>query len=252
MSFSFGSFAATGFGLNITSRQVYDAPAYDLTSVDVPGKSGNVLIPQNRFKNKIISYRGYLVTAGFAGDTDWEKMSSAAVELKGKLLAGSGEYQRLSDSYDLSYVRQAYVESIKITPVQDQPFGAEVEVTFNAKPFMWDAFSGSTTITNGSTTLTNPYYFESLPKIEITPGTGLMNFTVNGETWTINGTYIGVVGDAEEMEWYSVDQYGEPVALINNKVSGPTPFPVLTSGANTVGITSGITSLKISPRWRTL
>ena len=40
MSFSFGNFASGTFGLNITSRQVYDAPVYDLTSVDVPGKSG--------------------------------------------------------------------------------------------------------------------------------------------------------------------------------------------------------------------
>ena len=178
-------------------------------------------------------------------------MSAAAVELKGKLLSGSGDYQELRDSYDFGYVRQAYVENIKITPVQDQPFGAEVEVTFNAKPFMTQS-GGSAVITSGTTTLTNPFYFDALPKLIIELGAGNHKFTVNGDTWTITSSGVYAVCDPEAMEWYSADLQLDFVELINNKVSGPTPFPVLTTGANTVGITSGISELRIYPNWRTL
>ena len=255
MSFIFYGFISDNEGLNITSRQVYDAPVYDVTAIEVVGRSGDLLIPQNRFKNKKIVYKGFLKASDFSGSTDWERLSNASQNLKGRLLRDPGEYKSLRDDYDPGMERMAYVEDIKITPIFDRPVGAEVEIIFNAQPFMYVRETTPTVLESGSVTLMNPYFFDSLPLLELEMSDSLASFSVNGETWTIlNQVSRTVYCDAQEMEWYA-ERNGEFEGLINNKVSGPTPFPTFKgkpSPNNVITIGGGISRILISPRWRTL
>lgn len=97
------------------------------------------------------------------------------------------------------------------------------------------------------TTLSNPTPFESHPLIEVT-GNGTVEFADVTITIDNSDTTEPVFIDCEVMEaWAEVDGQIESrnsiVTMDNNN------FPVLPVGASTVYADSGITSLRVKPRW---
>lgn len=252
MSFTFNAIDSDNMGFNITSRKVYNAPEYDVTSVEVPGRSGNVLIPQGRFKNKKVSYTGFLIADTFAGQTKAERLSNGLRRLKGFLLRSPGEYKPLTDDYDPGFTRYAYVDGeIAISDILDRPEGAELTITFDCKPFLYATsvyYDGPSPIT-----LENPYNFESNPEIYIalSSSTGTMKIS-KGTTTLGTWTFTGASGNRfhwvpEDMEW--IDNSDN---LVNNKVStNGSNIPYLPTGTSKIELT-GIGSFTIYPNWRTL
>lgn len=140
MSFIFNGVSSDTMKFNVTSRQVYNAPAYDLNAIEVPGRSGDLLNPQNRFKNKQISYTGFLKASDFEGSTWREKLSTGLIQLKGWLCSDAGSYHELTDDYDPGFTRYGYISGeTAISDIQDRPFGVTLTVTFNCKPYMYKA-----------------------------------------------------------------------------------------------------------------
>ena len=249
MSFiSYGGSSSMANKLHITSRKVYNAPNYDVTAFGVPGLSGDVLVPQNRFKNKTIVYNGYIRASDFTGSSNWEKMSNGTRAVKAWLLSDPGVYKDLRDDYDPGFSRFAYCESVNFDQVHDLSFGATCEITFIAKPFMYDYAHNSTVTITASSTFTNPYEFDSHPTLSVLVTGSPATFTVNGSTWTITGlsSNTTVACDTEAMEWYT------STSLVNDMVSGPTPFPKFTKGSNTVAPGSRVMGIGVTPNWRTL
>ena len=122
MSFVWNGVSSDTMKFNVTSRQVYNAPAYDLNAIEVPGRSGDLLNPQNRFKNKQISYTGFLKASD------------------GWLCSDAGAYHELTDDYDPGFTRYGYISGeTAISDIEDRPFGVTLTVTFNCKPFMYKA-----------------------------------------------------------------------------------------------------------------
>lgn len=252
MSFTFRNIDSTNMGFNVTKRVVYSAPAYDVLSVDVPGRSGNVLIPQGRFKNKKVSYTGFLIADRFAGQTKAERLSNGLRHLKSWLLRIPGEYQALKDDYDPGFTRYAYVDGeTAISDILDRPEGAELTITFDCKPFLYVpsvSYEGPSPIT-----LENPYDFESYPEIYIalSSSTGTMKIS-KGTTTLGTWTFTGSSGNRfywvpEDMEW--IDNNDN---LVNNKVStNGSNIPYLPIGGSKIELT-GIGSFEIYPNWRTL
>lgn len=140
MSFIWNGVSSDTMKFNVTSRQVYNAPAYDLNAIEVPGRSGDLLNPQNRFKNKQISYTGFLKATDFSGSTWREKLSTGLIQLKGWLCSDAGQYHELTDDYDPGFTRYGYITGeTAISDIEDRPFGVTLTVTFNVKPFMYNA-----------------------------------------------------------------------------------------------------------------
>ena len=96
----------------------------------------------------------------------------------------------------------------------------------------------------GGNTLFNPTLFDSRPLIELT-GAGTLG--INNYIITITGSgklYI----DCDTMEAYTIT--GGIVTSANNRVSlNTTDYPVLRSGINNFTIGTGISNVKITPRW---
>lgn len=244
MSFIWNGTSSDAIGFNVTSRQVYNAPAYDVNAVEVPGRSGNVLNPQNRFKNKVVSYTGFMRASDFAGATKREKISAGTRALKGWLLSEEG-YHDLTDDYDPGFTRRGYVNGeTAISDILDRPDGVELTITFNCEPFMYGPSESDTTITASSGTITNPNAFESYPLIALTMS-GAGTLTVAGKTWSI-ASYTGTLYcDSNVKDWYDAG------ALKNSLVTG-TDWPTLKPGSNTISRTGSISKIVITPRWRTL
>lgn len=250
MSFTYKGITSTSMGLNITERSVYNAPSFDLSAVEVPGRSGTVLVSQNRYKNKVITYTGFVRGSGFPGSTLQEKLSKALQAIKGWLCSDAGVYNELTDDNDPGFTRLVYLEGeTAIQEIHNRPFGVTVKVTFNAQPFMYGPPASDTTLNSSGGTITNPNAFAALPKLELTmSGAGTLTIENNSATvgaWSI-ASYSGTLKvDSEAMDWYDSTQ------LRNSLVTG-NGFPALLPGVSTIKWTGGISKVKITPRWRTL
>lgn len=245
MSFIWNGVSSDTMKFNVTSRQVYNAPAYDLNAIEVPGRSGDLLNPQNRFKNKQVSYTGFLKASDFPGSTWREKLSTGLIQLKGWLCSDAGNYHELTDNYDPGFTRYGYISGeTAISDIEDRPFGVTLTVTFNCEPFMYGPSESDTTITASSGAITNPNAFEAYPLIALTMS-GAGTLTVAGKTWSI-ASYTGTLYcDSNVKDWYDAG------ALKNSLVTG-TGWPTLKPGSNTISRTGSISQIVITPRWRTL
>lgn len=229
-------FDSEDIGVYISGNGVYNAPERDYEMVSIPGKNGQLAIDHGRYENIEVTYPCFIWA-----DTQQEfreKMRTIRAKLTSKL-----GYKRLEDTYHPDEYRMAiYKAGIEVDPVYYNRAG-EFELTFDCKPqrFLKSGENQVTVANNGA--ITNPTLFESLPIIE-TQGAGTL--TINNSTITITNTGKTIL-DSEMMEAY-MEENGAIIPK-NDSVSGE--FPKLQSGANTVSRT-GITSVKITPRWWTL
>lgn len=252
---------------NVTSRNVYNAPAKDITAVEVPGRSGDILIPNNRYKNKIVSYSGFIRNTGYVG-TEWDKLASAARKLKNIVVGPQNSgYLTIEDSYDRGFTRYGYLYGEpSITPVLNEPYGATVELKFMCKPFLVDE-SNSGTITSFPKYFNNNTYYSALPYMEITWSgtTAWIKFDNEPDaetitnTWTFTessgGTHVYCC-DSEAMEWYS----GNTLKTANVTAANPDPvFPILGAvlpgqpyGQSYITASSNVSQIFMRPRWRKL
>ena len=139
MSFTYRGTSSDSMFFNVTERQVYNAPAFDVNAIEVPGRSGDVLNSQNRYKNKTITYTGFLRSQDFPGSSKWEKLSRGLRNIKAWICGDAGKYHDLTDDYDPGYVRRAFVSGeTAINILFDRPDGATITITFLAEPFMYE------------------------------------------------------------------------------------------------------------------
>ena len=113
-------------------------------------------------------------------------------------------------------------------------------VVFNCQPYMYEAVEEVKTFT-ASGTLKNPGTATSLPLIQVN-GSGTCVFSVAGQQITLTGVVSGtpVYIDCETGYVYT----GAGASTMQGE------FPELQTGDNTITLTSGVSSLVITPRWR--
>lgn len=235
-SLQFGSVDSADYGILISGEGTFNAPERDVDTIEIPGRNGDLLIDKGRFKNITVKYTAYSYA---------EDMASFRQQLSDfrNALTSQAGYQRLTDTFHPDEYRLAtFISGFEVKPLQYNTL-AEITLQFSCKPqrFLTSGENQVTVANNG--TITNPTLFESLPIIE-TQGAGTL--TINNSTITITNTGKTIL-DSEMMEAY-MEENGAIIPK-NDSVSGE--FPKLQSGANTVSRT-GITSVKITPRWWTL
>jgi phage-related protein len=130
------------------------------------------------------------------------------------------------------------------TPLTYQLTATQVAFLLGANNIWSDTGDISIEYGKGGNTLYNPTLFDSRPLIELT-GAGTLG--INNYLITITGSgklYI----DCYTMEAYTIT--GGIVTSANNRVSlNTTDYPVLRSGINSFAVGTGISNVKITPRW---
>ncbi|MBE6719191.1 MAG: hypothetical protein E7571_00865 [Ruminococcaceae bacterium] len=233
-SFTFDGRSSADFGLYISKKNIYSAPARDMQLISVPGRNGDVLIDNGRYENVDVLY-----TIGTAD------IKSKIKEIKTWLCRPG--YFDLTDTYQPEYVRKAcFNSSLDVEELLNNVGTAAVR--FSCKPFMYLRDSFTPIELTSATTVVNPEAFESLPIIKL-EGSGNLSFYINGKAYTVNGVEESVVIDSELMTAYSDDEFFG--GLMNGSLSF-TRFPVLEPGDNLIRFTSNVTKLSITPRFRTL
>lgn len=231
--FNFKNASSQDFDLIITEKSVYKGAARDVSFRSIPGRSGDLVIDNKRYKNAVIKYDVTVLS---------DNVYNLAEETRGInswLLTEAG-YFRLYDSYDSGYFRLASFAG-EINIEQDMPLLGKSSIAFNCKPHKY-SFAGQEPITlTEPGTINNPESFPSLPYIKIT-GSGNITIFINNDSFVFTGAEDYMEIDSETMNAYkgTVPQ--------NSKMLTPK-FPVLASGDNNISWAGAVTGIEIIPRW---
>ena len=240
--FIYNGISSKDMGVRISSKDVYSAPKYDLKFQSIPGRDGDLISPNGRFPNTMVSYTCFIPAKSI------QELSDKVTAVKCWLYTEPDRYHTLSDSYDTSFFRKAVFNNKLDISDEVSKIGV-FTVNFTCHPMRF-SHTGQvkTTFTASPFVLTNPYPFAAKPYLKINGrGTGTLTIqsASSNKIWefsTLNG-YTEC--DSELMNFYHDT---EPK---NDTVSGEG-FPVFASGTNTIAFDGGITSIEVIPRWKSI
>ena len=180
-SFLFDGRKSEDFGVYISGPSVYDAPERDVELIDIPGRDGEIVLDNGRYKNIRVTY-----PAGAYGKTQAE--FAQRMDAIRNFLASRVGYQRLEDEYNLDEFRLGvYSSGLQVDPAARGKAGT-FDLVFNCKPQRY-LKSGEVEyeITNGGE-IFNPTDFKSAPIIE---AYGRGQVVLNGYKININADPVG-------------------------------------------------------------
>lgn len=224
--FTFAGISSADHGCYVANSNQFDAPARDVTSIEVPGRDGALTLDNGRFLNQSVSYAMYV-----RGDIRirLQGLRNALAQYKG--------YQRLEDSYnpDEFYLAR-YIDTFTVDA--SDRYRAGFSVLFDRKPqrFLKSGEDPLPEYTANGVAL-NPTMQTAKPLLRVY-GTG--TFTINGSMMTISSADVYTDIDCDLMDAYKGS------TNCNGNISGD--FPVLSPGENTVAL-SGVSKIVITPRW---
>lgn len=232
MNFTYNGTPASDFGLIVEHRPAYVFPKRVIESINIPGRSGNLLFDTGAYNNVAVTYQ-----------CAWK----GAVRANARDIAAwlyQRDYCELEDDYDPLYFRKAiYVSPLSVTDVLNA--AGRANITFDCKPQRYLKTGKTETTYSSSTTLSNTGE-DALPIITVN-GSGNGVLSVGGSTVSITGIGTGIIIDSETMNAQTMNGQNA-----NNKIEVAGGFPVLSNGSTTISWTGGITSIKVIPNWWTL
>lgn len=227
-------------GIYVTGAGVYNAAEADVTAYQIPGRNGDLIISNGRYKNIEVAYPAFV-------PSDFETRVQAIRDW----MRSSVGYAKLEDNYDTSHFRMARpVNVLKFSPVQ-QEAAANLQLVFDCKPQRWLTGSDSfTSITSGQT-LTNPTNFDAFPLIKVVNPNGNFSLTV-----TISGySAQSITDDYAVLETVYFDSETQNIYNSSGTFRGSSftrtngLLPVLYAGKTATITWSGASSVSIAPRW---
>lgn len=218
------------FGVYISGRGTFSAPARSYDLVSIPGRSGDLVGFETRLENQEITYPAFIC----------RNFNDNISALRSFLLSRKG-YKKLSDSYHTDEYRMAVYVGPFEPDVGENNLIGEFDLVFNCKPQRYLVSGDTVTTLNATGTINNPTLFDSQPLLRIY-GAGILG--INSESVKITQADVYTDVDCEMMDAYkgnvSKNAY---IELSSND------FPVLKPGNNTITLGTGITKVEITPRW---
>ena len=225
------------FGLYINGVDTFGAPAREVSTIQIPGRNGDLIVKADRLQNYDLTYSAFIC----------RNFNTNIAALRAFLLSKTS-YFRLEDTYHPDEYRMAYYRGPFTPAVNQRLNAAKFDLVFGVKPQRF-LKSGETTITvYNSDIIANPTRFIARPLIRFN-GNG--SITIGSTTVTISdNANRDIYIDCDTMDCYT----GAESRNDDVSISG-TDFPKLAPGNNTIGITlaSGTQAQPIiTPRWWTV
>ena len=239
--FEYRGIRSTDMGLHIEKKDVFSAPKYDAEFKGIPGRNGDLILPNGRYPNGQITYSVFLPAK------TQQELADKITAVKAWLYTEQDRYHVLSDSYDTRFYRKA-VFAAKLDIEDELRRIGVFTVSFSCHPFRYSTAGDKVVILGNGDTITNPYAFDSKPIVRIVgSGSGTLTIQSAGSnaSWQFDSIDEYVEIDSEQMNCYKGTQ------LKNDTVAGDG-FPILHPGDNTVSFTGKISSITIKPRWCSL
>ena len=235
--FMFKNRRSIDYGLIVKNKSTYNGAQRDVTFASIPGRDGDLLIDNGRYKNTLVTYELSVINKL----TPWDFDELAQI-LRNWLLPDTGYYQ-LWDTYDKRHFRYAAYNGSADIEQELNDLGSVV-LEFNCKPYRYSVDGQNTVIMGSAGTLYNGESSPSKPYIKVV-GSGDITLTINGDSYILSDVSSYIELDSEMMNAY------KGTTLLNDNMSSAS-FPVLKPGMNTIAWTGTVTQLEIVPRWRCL
>lgn len=223
------------FGLLVTEKGSYKGASRDITYTSIPGRNGDLITDNGRYKNVTIPYKLALLN-----NTE-RRFEELTHQIKAWLSSESG-YFRLWDTYDEKYYRLAsYSDEVDIE--QELRDLGVLSITFNCKPYKYSLEGQHAVIFTEAGSLYNAESFPSSPYIKVT-GNGTITLTINDSSFMLKE-----VDEFIELDFDMPNAY-KGLEPKNNKVSGADMSTFrLRPGYNYISWIGNIEKLEIVPRW---
>ena len=229
--FTWNGKKSSDFGIIIKHKEIYKAPVRDVDFVEVPGRDGEVILDNGRYRNVDVTYQVRV-----------KNVKSKLLEIANWLSAVG--YQKLIDSDDSTHYRMAARTDSVDWDYLGKGEWADLEIAFNCKPFRSLTTGDAKATLTAAGSITNPTQYTALPYIKIY-GSGNITLSIGGQSFPfLNiGSYI------------ECDSALQAVFTgVNNKSDKANfdDFPTLKPGANSISWTGKVTKVEIVPHWREL
>lgn len=237
---TFNGVSSESLGIKVWTFPNYEVPEKEIQMIHVPGRSGDIAIDLDSYKNVERSYQVSLY--------DRTKSFAELGRILSNWLHSANGYAELSDTYEAGFYRLATcAEEVTFDNILNQAVTATI--TFNCKPQRYSTAGASAISIGASTTLSNPYNTIARPEIKVV-GNG--TFTINGVTTSITGnagTTLYIDSELQDVYYYS----GTTLMNGNSRVSFANgKFPVLNATSNNTVSKSGLSSMEVKPKWWTI
>lgn len=229
----FGDVLTSDYYVWVSGSGTFGAPSRDVEVVQVPGKSGDLLLDNGRWSNIEVTYPCFIS----------RKFPDRFDAFRAAMLAYNGGYQLIRDSYHPSEYRLGRLaEGIDPEPGTLNRSG-RFDLVFDCQPqrYLLTGLDIVTLTTAG--TLTNPTQYAAQPHIRVY---GYGTLRVGPEAITIAQTPYRYV----DIDCQAMDAFYEAVNL--NSYISLTDFPQLPTGETGISWEGSITEVRITPRWWTL
>lgn len=212
----------------LAESNMLDSPEKDFNAVSVPGRNGDLLQDNGRFKNFTAELTVYFQ----------KEVVKNAQALKEWLLSEKG-YVRYEESTNPEIFRMVKMSSAFEMGSFDR-VGGTAELKFTCKPQKWMKTGEEELEIQSETELRNPTLYQAKPLIRV-EGAGTLTIGNRGITCKKSMTI-----DCETMDCYdgAINENG------NVTINGED-FPQLEPGENAISFT-GFTRVTIRPNWWTV
>lgn len=228
----YGEKCSKDYGLYVSGGGTYNAPERDVELVEVPGKNGDLVLDNGRFKNITVTYPAFI-------RHKFKDLSGAAREW---LLRTSG-YVKLEDSYNPEYYRLARFGGPLDFDTRVLNRSGECNLSFDCKPqrFLIEG-DFAIDVSNGMQ-LFNPSPFPALPIIRVYGASGTL----------MVGDVIIQISDIPEYMDIDCELMNAYKGTVNcNSKINASRFPTLPAGQTGIAYEGNIEHVKIKPRWWTI
>lgn len=228
----FDGVCSTDLDVVVSGEKCFTAAERDVTLIDVPGRSGSLVIDNGRYKNCTIQYPAFC-----------RDFINQASSIRTWLTRNTG-YCRLQDSYDPDCFRLARC----VGPIEFSPGflnrTATFEMLFDCKPQRYYLDGENAVRLSVSGRIRNRTSFPALPLVTVS-GSGEGSLTIGERTVTILSLDGSLTLDSDTKNAYKGTEN-------KNSAIRAAEFPVLNPGENEISWTGGVTGVEIMPRWWTL
>lgn len=217
------------FGVYQSGNKTFASAEKDLEYIEIPGKSGDLVIDRNRFRNITREYDCFIVSTN---EADFRTKIRNLADFLGSLRT----YVRIEDTYHPDEYVMGIPEAVD-PEVLENLRGANFTLAFNCKPQRFIKTTPTTLSATGNTNLINPSRQIAKPLVTMT-GAGVLTFgnqsitTVGSGQHTIDCELMTMAGPNGE------NQNGNVVFNVDQIV-----LP-----AGTTHVTSTVAAT-IDPRW---
>lgn len=209
----------------LATSTMFDAPARDVKTIEIPGRNGDVIYDNGRYKNFAASVTAYIP----------KDMQTYVGGLRNWLLSKAG-YCRYEDTLHPDEFRMArYTGGFELE--ESDRVGASVKLSFDCKPQRFLKSGEQFASYASGTVIYNPTMYTALPIIRCN-GNG--SITLGGTTITISGNTGQIYIDCDLQDAY--------LGTTNKNGNVSQAFPVLSPGNNALTYT-GVTDVQVMPRW---